>query len=60
MKGRTLRRMRREAGLTQAALAGKLAVAKNTVWRWEADAAPIPERTARLIRLLAGDGVDRA
>jgi len=51
--GDELRRIRRRLGLTQAAMAERLAVTPNTVARWERNEVPIREPMARLIRLLA-------
>lgn len=60
MTGSELRRIRKRLGLTQAALAERIAVATNTVARWERGELPIRETTARLIRLLAGPRLKRA
>ncbi len=51
LKGRALRRLRKAAGLTQAALAERLGVTPNTVARWERDEVGISEPMARLINL---------
>lgn len=53
MTGEEVRRIRRQLGLTQAALAERLGVAANTVARWERDELPVREPLARLIRLTA-------
>jgi len=50
---RELRRARAGLGLTQAQLAERLGVTKNTVARWEVGIRGIPEPTARLIGLIA-------
>ena len=52
MKGRELLRIRKRLGLTQVALAKRLAVSPNTVARWERDEVRIREPMAKLIRLL--------
>lgn len=49
--GGTLRRLRKGAGLTQVALAERLAVTANTVARWERDEVRITDAMARLITL---------
>ncbi len=56
MTGHTLKRQRRRAGLTQVALAAKLGVAGNTVYRWEANLAPITAPMAKLIALTLNAG----
>ena len=53
MEPRELRRARAGLGLTQAQLAERLGVTKNTVARWEVGIRGIPEPTARLIGLIA-------
>ncbi len=53
MTGEELRRIRKRLGLTQAALADRLAVTSTTVARWERGEVPIREPMARLVRLLA-------
>ena len=53
MTGAQLGRLRQRLGLTQRALASKLAVTPNTVARWERNEVPIREPMARLVRLLA-------
>jgi transcriptional regulator with XRE-family HTH domain len=53
MTGKQLRTIRRRLGLTQKDLAKELAVAWNTVARWERDEVPIRESVARLIRMTA-------
>ena len=52
MTGSQLREIRRQLGLTQVALAARLAVSANTVARWERNEVPIREPMARLIALL--------
>jgi len=49
--GTELQRLRKRAGLTQAALAAKLGVAPNSVARWERNERAIAEPMARLIRM---------
>jgi len=51
MKGSTLRRLRKKAGLTGGALAARLGVAPNTVWCWERGVEPITTRTANHVKL---------
>lgn len=46
-----LRRLRRKAGLTQAALAQRLGVTATTVARWEQGARPISTAHANLVHL---------
>ena len=55
--GKELRGIRKRLGLTQVALAERLAVTSTTVARWERDEVPIREPMARLIRLLANTGL---
>ncbi len=55
MKPQELKRARAALGLTQAGLAEKLGVTKNTVARWEIGARRIPELAARLIGRLDQD-----
>ena len=52
MTGDELRRIRKRLGLTQAALAERLAVTSTSVARWERGEVPIREAMARFIRLL--------
>jgi len=54
MKGRELRTIRQRLGLTQAKVAAALAVAPNTVARWERDERRITPPMALLIRIVAG------
>ncbi len=62
MTGRTLKRFRRRAGLTQARLAAKLGVSRNTVARWESGRGDdgrswrIPAPMARLIEFTLKGG----
>jgi DNA-binding transcriptional regulator YiaG len=56
MTGSQLRAVRRALGLTQAALAGRLAVSSNTVARWERDEVRITPPMVRLIHLVADRG----
>jgi DNA-binding transcriptional regulator YiaG len=51
-----LRRLRKKAGLTQGALARKVGVQMNSVWRWEAGRVPITTPMARLIRMILKAG----
>jgi len=53
MTGSELRHIRKRLGLTQAALAERLAVTPTTVARWERGELPIHEPRARHIRLFA-------
>ncbi len=53
MKGIELKRIRARLGLTQRELAERLAVALNSVARWERDEVIITETMARFIRLFA-------
>ena len=54
-----LRRLRRRAGLTQAALAVRLGIKPNTVARWEQQVRSISEPMARLIRMVLQSGGTR-
>lgn len=56
MSGKTLRRLREAAGLTQGQLAKKLGVALNTVSRWELGQMKIAQRSERLIELVLKGG----
>ena len=51
--GKTLKRLRRECGLTQPELAKRLGVHWNTVARWERDEVPIRPAMQQLIQLVA-------
>lgn len=54
--GNRLNRLRREAGLTLADVAGALGVSKPTVWAWEkGKARPLPERLAAIAAALGVD-----
>ncbi len=57
MSGKTLRRFREAAGLTQGELAKKLGVALNTVSRWELGRMKIAKRSEKLIELVLKEGV---
>lgn len=57
MTGKELIALRHKLGLTQAALAEKIGVTKNSVARWEREELGMREPVAKLIRLLAR-GVD--
>lgn len=48
-----LKTIRRRLGLSQAALAKKLGVARNTVTRWEMGQHRLPPMAAHLIRRIA-------
>jgi len=52
LTGAELRRLRREAGLTQADLAARAGVHRETVGYWEAKAGPIPCRWGTVRRFL--------
>ena len=56
MKASELRVLRKQSGLTQAALAERLGVTANTVARWEQEARSISEPMARLIRTVLKRG----
>jgi DNA-binding transcriptional regulator YiaG len=53
MTGKQIRTIRIRLGLTQAELAEKLGVTRNTVTRWESESIGIKESAARLLQLLA-------
>lgn len=50
--GQELRDIRKSLGLTQAALAERLAVTTTTLARWERNELPMRESMARFVRLL--------
>jgi transcriptional regulator with XRE-family HTH domain len=52
MTGEDMRRLRREAGLTQRELAEAMGVWLNTISRWEIEKRHISEPHARLIQLI--------
>jgi transcriptional regulator with XRE-family HTH domain len=52
MKAAELRKLRKCAGLTQAALAQRLGLTPNAVARWEQEARAISEPMARLLRMV--------
>lgn len=58
--GAELRRLRRAAGLTQAALAARAGVHRETVGNWEAKAGPLPCRYGAVRRFLDALGIDPA
>jgi DNA-binding transcriptional regulator YiaG len=53
MTGRELKTLRTKLALTQDALAERLGVRMNTVWRWENGERHIPEMVVRLLPYLA-------
>ncbi len=55
MKGQTLKRFRKQLGLTQVQLGKRLGVTGNTVARWERDEMPITQPMSILIKFLAKD-----
>jgi transcriptional regulator with XRE-family HTH domain len=57
MSGKTLRRLREAAGLTQGELAKKLGVALNTVSRWELGRMKIAKRSEKSIEFVLKEGV---
>lgn len=58
--GAELRRLRRAAGLTQAALAARAGVHRETVGYWEAKAGPLKARYGAVRRFLDALGIDPA
>lgn len=60
MTGAELRSLRRAAGLTQAALADRAGVHRETVGSWEAKAGPLPCRWGTVRRFLDVMGIDPA
>ncbi len=52
MTGTELRRLRKRAGLSQAALAKRAEVAARTIIRWETGQTPIPKLEALGLRTL--------
>lgn len=57
LTGAELRRLRRAAGLTQAALAARAGVHRETVGYWEAKAEPLPCRWGAVRRFLGAMGI---
>lgn len=53
MDAREVLAIRKLLGMTQAELAKKLGVARNTIARWEMGTVTVKEPTAQLLRLLA-------
>jgi|SoiMethySBSTD1v2_1073268.scaffolds.fasta_scaffold5660373_2 putative transcriptional regulator len=53
MTGAELRRLRKQMGLTQAALATRVGVSSNSIARYERGEVKINEPLARLVRVLA-------
>jgi len=53
MTGEDLKALRTQLGLTQAELAERIGVARNTINRWEMGIRRIPEPVARLMQYLA-------
>lgn len=60
LTGAELRRLRRAVGLTQAALAARAGVHRETVGYWEAKAGPLPCRWGTVRRFLDVMGIDPA
>ncbi len=60
LTGAELRRLRRAAGLTQAALAARAGVHRETVGNWEAKAGPLQARWGIVRRFLDALGIDPA
>ncbi len=60
LTGAELRRLRREAGLTQAALAARTGVHRETVGYWEAKTGPLPCRYGSVRRFLDAMGINPA
>jgi DNA-binding transcriptional regulator YiaG len=52
MQSSELKTIRAKLGLSQAALAERMGVSRNTVVRWEMGLHPIPEMAVRLMKLL--------
>jgi DNA-binding transcriptional regulator YiaG len=53
MTGKTLRRIRKQLGLTQQAFAEHIGVTGNSVARWERDEMRMRESAVRLVTLLS-------
>lgn len=60
MTGAELRRLRRAAGLTQAALAARAGVHRETVGHWEAKTEPLQAHCGTVRRFLDALGIDPA
>ena len=54
-----VKRIRRELGLTQEALAKAVGVDRVTVARWETEVHAIPEPTARLLQRIAAEAREK-
>lgn len=52
MTGDEVRAARKRLGLTQAQLAARLGLARNTVTRWEIGLRSVPKMAATLLRML--------
>ena len=60
MTGKEVRAIRQRLGLTQAELADKVGVTRNTVTRWEIGLLGIRESAARLLKRLAAESKEKA
>ncbi|WP_422294850.1 helix-turn-helix domain-containing protein [Candidatus Binatus sp.] len=59
MTGKQIQTIRLRLGLTQAELAEKLGVTRNSVVRWESESIGIKESAARLLKMLAKESASR-
>ena len=59
MTSKEVRAIRLRLGLTQAELAAKVGVARNTVTRWELGLMGVRESAARLLQMLAKQSAPR-
>jgi transcriptional regulator with XRE-family HTH domain len=57
MTGKTLRRIRKQLGLTQQALAQHIGVTGNSVARWERDEMRMRESALRLLQRLKAERI---